>query len=195
MSAHNVAVEIIARMRNLFAPARAMDAAEEQSALAEYVDALKDYDAGVLANAWVSVRDSHVARSWPAVGRFTAAARAAVQDRANASGGLKVDREAQARQKRWNFWKANRNGEMARDAAREGWAWSLKLYVLDHGVLPFGTPLSTMRLYALKREQNIAATCDALSTENAIKARLGFERVAQHEAETREEVLRVCEAA
>ena len=188
MSANNVQVEIIARMRNLFAPPRDLAAADEQSALAEYVDALQVYDAGVLAKAWVSVRDSHVARSWPAVGRFTAAARAAVQERASTSGGLKVDRETRARQERWDFWMANRHGDMARAAAREGWAWSFKVFVLENGSLPFGEKMSEMRSWALKREQKIAATCDALTPANAIEARLGFERIAKQEAETREEV-------
>ena len=78
---------------------------------------------------------------------------------------------------------------MARDAARGGWSWSLKLFVLENGVTPNGDALSVMKQYAFKREQNIEETCNTLTAPNALRARVGFDSVAESEAETSKEIL------
>lgn len=77
MSAQEVATEIVTPMRAVFLPPRRMDDTDERVALQQYVAALERYDGETLRAAWVKVRETHQAKTWPWIGIIVRACREA----------------------------------------------------------------------------------------------------------------------
>lgn len=132
MSEQSVKDIILEPMHRLFLPPRKMEQADEIVAMRQYTDALKGFSDAVLKGAWVAVRDKHTKAGWPPVGAFV------VEAKRQAGGGMSGAQQRRSRahaeaERRWSLWLSIRSSDLARRAAREGWAYALKMEVLEHG--------------------------------------------------------------
>lgn len=128
---------VIRPMRNLYDPPAqiAKDETRQLDALREYVTALRGFADEDLKSAWSQVRDSYKGRQWPAVGLFVEAAKTAARERGGASRSRTSDNsEDRERQARLAAWDRVKLMPVAKTAALEGWAWSLKAKMLYSGL-------------------------------------------------------------
>jgi hypothetical protein len=128
MALADVESEILAPMQRLYLPPRNMDEGAQREALREYGDALQSFDRPDLQGAWKATRDAHTNRSWPLVSQFIKAAREYRRDRNDAGGAALVD--GKKAETEWDTWVRVCRTQMARDAVRNGVAWSLKCAIL-----------------------------------------------------------------
>lgn len=135
MSLADVNAEILEPMQRLFLPPRNMDAEAQRGALNGYGEVLKGYAREDLRTAWVEVVTAHVARSWPVPGVIVLACRKAAKERHAESGEQpsRFSRQVVNYSENRLRWEKIRGSQMARDAAKGGFAWSLKCMVLNDG--------------------------------------------------------------
>ena len=179
MSKADVYEEIVKPMRAVF---QAPSPAVQEAAAEEYASALWRFDKPELATAWANIRESHKARTWPPIALIVQACVTARTQKREAN-------ETSTYQRRQNSWNILRTTPIALQAASEGWAWPLKLHVLEHYTPPAGAVLEAMRGYALDRENRIRQ-CLATLTSPILKrtAVTGFAKVAGNEKRTRDEI-------
>ncbi|MDE2021274.1 MAG: hypothetical protein KGJ13_13140, partial [Patescibacteria group bacterium] len=120
---------ILHPMQLIFRSPYGFDDEQISLALREYADTLSNFDRADLTVAWQEVRESHQSHSWPPVAAFASVARKSRNDRLQAaSGHRKGSSEAN---KAWERWKVARGTKKALEAAKHGFAWSLKCKILD----------------------------------------------------------------
>lgn len=158
MTVQDVKEIIIDPMQGVFLPPRSMEDEQVGKALQEYADALKGFTRGDLESAWRQVRNEWQPRSWPSIAAFVKAAVSAGSARRAAAkhqhGDITTPRHPHDsdgwRALYLRRWKYFRKLPIAREAAKEGWAWSAKCAILD------GYDLSDHTFYALRRAHNRA---------------------------------------
>lgn len=129
MSALDVQNEILEPMQRVFLPPRRMEAADEQAALRDYVEALEQFGNEDLGWAWRKVRETHVTRSWPLPAQFFKAASENRRDRRESSGGHRKG-QGPSQTELWERWKSVSRSPLAYEAVKRGVAWTLKCAVL-----------------------------------------------------------------
>lgn len=132
MSLTDVETEILQPMQRLFLPPRNMDEGQQREALREYGNALQNFIAADLREAWRAVRDTHTTRSWPVPAAFILAARQARKDKAPNEGKAN-NQEQQNFTVAWGNWLKVCGSSMGKEAVRRNVAWALKCAILnDH---------------------------------------------------------------
>lgn len=145
MSRADVENEILTPMQRLFLPPLRMSETEQVSALSEYGRALESFEAVDLKYAWQNVRDSHLQRSWPAIGLFMVQARIARKNRVGdpPRQGFKPDKTPD---EKLALWLGVRGTSLAATAVCMELCWALKCAVLNDGKLAHEIDLRAMRL-------------------------------------------------
>jgi hypothetical protein len=176
----------------LVCPWRKGEKAEQSARLDIYLTDLEGFPVPTIERACDAYRKRPESKFFPAVGELVELCRELDPK------GEKPEeiRYAEGRKLKENaeFWRNTaRRSDMARDAARDGWAWSLKLHCLDHGKLPEGAALNDMRTWALHREQKTQAGLKGLPPDLYRTALIGFDRIKTNERETQSEIGRALE--
>lgn len=132
MSADAVKAEILEPMRQLFLPPNRLTEEEQITSLRQYVAALEQYDASVLRQAWAMVRDKYTKVGWPPIGMFVVECRRLA---GLGMSGAQQRREKQnsERSARWARWKDACHSPLGQRAADEGWAFGLRMEILEGG--------------------------------------------------------------
>ncbi len=109
-----------------------------------YVDGLGRFDEDTIATAWAHVRNRHKTRGWPVPGLIVDACGGDSQRTVGYMAGV------DSRQKRIQeiedlltsvLW----NGDLGRQAAREGWADSLRIFIRENAAVPDSEKIAKMR--------------------------------------------------
>lgn len=132
MSANDVKQEILAPMQKLYLPPRQMPEPDQIGALQQYVQALNGFGGDALKVAWQEVRDKWLKLSWPPPALFVQAARrAAGAGKSNVR--IRLEEKQRENGVRWSRWLAARTSDLGQRAAREGFAFGLKMHILEEG--------------------------------------------------------------
>lgn len=134
MAADDVKTEILAPMQRLYMPTKQISESETDkiAALQQYVSALEGFGKDALHAAWAEVRDKWVKLSWPPPAMFVQAARRAARVGKTSLQTRNEERNAE-KQKRWARWLEVRTSELGLGAARDGFAYGLKMAILEEG--------------------------------------------------------------
>ena len=131
-----------------YPPFRAADDAElldmTITGITAYVQELSRFDEDRIAMAWADVRSRHKTQGWPVLGLIVDACGIGSERTEAYVGGVK-EREKRKQIIEDLLTSVLWNGELGRQAASEGWADSLRIFIRENAAVPDPEKIAKMR--------------------------------------------------